>query len=275
MRILNILAILIFGLFAVQGWAPPPGQGSTTGGASVTPDISKCDLKPANQTKVKAKGKDGKDYFICTGQAVCAGKAVPVTCKVSEREPCPTATKCVSFDLELISSEEIRECLNDGPGTPRELDWRTVGNFHCEFMKGYPNIFRISEGLKEPLMICGGFAKCEYGKSYLYCPEKKGGGCPEADQCRGIDPKLTQCRSGQEWIHCGEQMGQYGCAPKGSRCCNHGICRGAGPWTCPPCGGQGGLGRCAPGGSVCCNGGVCEGPGAWCDHANGRCGNRR
>ncbi|MFI5391892.1 MAG: hypothetical protein ACHQYQ_11075, partial [Bacteriovoracales bacterium] len=206
-----------------------------------------------------------KDYFICTGQAVCAGKTVPVSCKVSEREPCPTATKCMSFDLELISSEEIREFLTDGPGVSRELDWRQVGNFHCEFMKGYPNVFKISEGLKEPLMICGGFAKCEFGTSYLYCPEKKGGGCPTADQCRGIDPKLVICGPGETYVIC--RADQTGCFPKGTICCNNGICRGPGPWQCISCT-PGVPIKCTHQKSKCCDVGLCEWPNYFCNDIN-------
>ena len=73
--------ILFYGLFAQQGWAPPPGKGGAA--AAPEPDISKCDLNPSKQTKVKVKGKDGREYFICTGSAICGGKAVPVSCKVS------------------------------------------------------------------------------------------------------------------------------------------------------------------------------------------------
>lgn len=98
MKKIYLCFLLVFGMFAQQGWAPPPGQGGATGGAAAAPDISKCDLNPSKQTKVKAKGRDGKEYFICTGQAICGGKAVPVSCKVSERESCPTAIKCISLN---------------------------------------------------------------------------------------------------------------------------------------------------------------------------------
>lgn len=171
----------------------------------------------------------------------------------------------MSFDIELISSEEIRQFLTDPPGTTRELNWEQVGNFHCEFMKGYPNVFKISEGLKEPLMICGGFAKCEFGTSYLYCPEKKGGGCPTADQCRGIDPKLVKCGPGEVYVLCGPN--NSGCYPKGTICCNNGICRGPGPWKCKSCT-TGIPDRCTHERSQCCDGGLCEWPNYYCNDIN-------
>ncbi|RLA61795.1 MAG: hypothetical protein DRQ88_00080 [Epsilonproteobacteria bacterium] len=80
-------------LFATQGWAPPPGKGGATGGQ----DLSKCDLKPKEQTKVTLKDKSGKVHHICTGLAVCGGKSVTVSCKVSEKEECPIAKKCVTM----------------------------------------------------------------------------------------------------------------------------------------------------------------------------------
>ncbi|RLA68020.1 MAG: hypothetical protein DRQ88_00010 [Epsilonproteobacteria bacterium] len=85
-------------LFATQGWAPPPGKGGATGG----PDISKCDLKPKDQTKLKLKDKSGKIHYICTGVAICGGKATPVSCKVSERESCPTAKVCIGSPVHNI-----------------------------------------------------------------------------------------------------------------------------------------------------------------------------
>lgn len=97
--------ILVFGMFAQQGWAPPPGKGGATGGAEAAPDISRCDLNPSQQTKVHVRGQDGKDYFICTGSAICGGAVVPVSCKVSEKEPCPTANQCIQFDSEKMLGE--------------------------------------------------------------------------------------------------------------------------------------------------------------------------
>ncbi|RLA61983.1 MAG: hypothetical protein DRQ88_00750 [Epsilonproteobacteria bacterium] len=79
-------------LFATQGWAPPPGKGGATGF-----DASKCDLKQKEQSKVTFTDENGKKAHVCTGLAVCAGKTVPVSCKVSERDPCPIAKKCIEF----------------------------------------------------------------------------------------------------------------------------------------------------------------------------------
>ncbi len=97
MRIHYLVIFLIYGIFLGEGQAMSPRQGGATGGAAAATDISKCDLNPSQQTKVKVKGKDGKDHFVCTGQAVCGGKSIPVSCKVSERELCPIATKCIRF----------------------------------------------------------------------------------------------------------------------------------------------------------------------------------
>jgi len=92
-------------LFATQGWAPPPGKGGATGDQ----DISKCNLKPKEQTKIKLKDKSGKTHHICTGQAVCGGETVPINCRVSERESCPVAKKCISLPDEFASSLRIED----------------------------------------------------------------------------------------------------------------------------------------------------------------------
>lgn len=101
-----LFIFLIMKIFINQAEAMSPRTGGATGGAAAAPDISKCDLNPSKQTKVKVKGKDGKDHFICTGQAVCGGNAVPVSCKVSEREPCPLAKQCIVFTQSLIQSAQ-------------------------------------------------------------------------------------------------------------------------------------------------------------------------
>ncbi|RLA61986.1 MAG: hypothetical protein DRQ88_00765 [Epsilonproteobacteria bacterium] len=87
-------------LFATQGWAPPPGKGGATEG----PDLSNCDLKPKKQTKIAIKDKKGKTHHICTGMAVCDGNSWPVSCRVSEKEPCPIAKKCIPVEEEDILS---------------------------------------------------------------------------------------------------------------------------------------------------------------------------
>jgi hypothetical protein len=74
MRIQFLIIFLIYTMFTQKSWAPPPGQGGATGVAETPSDISKCDLNQSKQTKVKVKDKDGKEHFICTGQAVCGGK---------------------------------------------------------------------------------------------------------------------------------------------------------------------------------------------------------
>lgn len=90
MKASYLALFFLLGIFSQNGWAPPPGKGGA-------PDISKCDINPSKQTKVKLKDKSGNEHFICTGQAFCGGKATPVSCKISEREPCPTAVKCLVF----------------------------------------------------------------------------------------------------------------------------------------------------------------------------------
>jgi hypothetical protein len=43
MKKIYLAFILVCGLFAQQGWAPPT-KGGATGGAEVAPDIKTCDL---------------------------------------------------------------------------------------------------------------------------------------------------------------------------------------------------------------------------------------
>ncbi|RLA61568.1 MAG: hypothetical protein DRQ88_00835 [Epsilonproteobacteria bacterium] len=77
-------------LFATQGWAPPP-------------DLSKCSYDSKKQVKVPVNQKDGKKAIACHGLAICNGKPVPITCKGTERDPCPTASKCVEFGEGVVS----------------------------------------------------------------------------------------------------------------------------------------------------------------------------
>jgi hypothetical protein len=99
MKKLYLILFLGIGIFSQQGWAPPI-KGGATGGAEAAPDISKCDLNPSKQTKVTLTTKSGKVHRICTGVAICAGKSVPVSCKVSERELCPIAKQCLVFNSD-------------------------------------------------------------------------------------------------------------------------------------------------------------------------------
>lgn len=98
MKTIYLAITLICGVFSTQSWAPPI-KGGATGGATGAPDISQCDLNPSKQTKIKVKDKSGKEHFICTGQATCGGKTVPISCKVSEREPCPVAKQCIEYEI--------------------------------------------------------------------------------------------------------------------------------------------------------------------------------
>lgn len=100
MRIQYLIIILIFGIFCQQGWAPPPGKG----GAAAAPDISKCDLNPSKQTKLKVKGEDGKVHFVCTGPIICEGKAIELSCRVNEGDSCPGVSKCVIFSKQTPDS---------------------------------------------------------------------------------------------------------------------------------------------------------------------------
>ncbi|RLA61800.1 MAG: hypothetical protein DRQ88_00055 [Epsilonproteobacteria bacterium] len=114
-------------LFATQGWAPPPGKGGATGGQ----DVSKCDLKPKEQTKITLKDKAGKVHYICTGIAVCGGQSVPVSCRVSEREACPMASKCISFsNFHLDTSQNLENndevLIYDLPDRIQESDRRVI-----------------------------------------------------------------------------------------------------------------------------------------------------
>lgn len=152
MRILNIMIILIFGLFSVQGWAPPI-KGGATGGAEAAADISKCDLNPSKQTKIKLKGKDGKEHFICTGQAICGGKGVPVSCKVSEREQCPVAKVCLRPDFGVYKEYWTANCKVAQFKLPDGFYFVNKEIQNCKVLKGvesYPgsgipdkNIYKI------------------------------------------------------------------------------------------------------------------------------------
>lgn len=106
MKKIYLTLILGFGMFAQQGWSPPPGQG----GAAAAPDIKSCDLKPQEQTKITLTDKSGKKHFICTGMAACGESLVPVSCKISEREPCPVATKCLEFDPSVLGKSVFKRC---------------------------------------------------------------------------------------------------------------------------------------------------------------------
>ncbi|RLA63923.1 MAG: hypothetical protein DRQ88_01415 [Epsilonproteobacteria bacterium] len=91
-------------LFATEGWAPPPGKGGATAGPEF--NTKTCDLKPKEQTKIELKDRSGKSIHICTGLSVCGNNLVPVSCKVSEKEPCPIAKKCIEFTRDII----LKEC---------------------------------------------------------------------------------------------------------------------------------------------------------------------
>ncbi|RLA68022.1 MAG: hypothetical protein DRQ88_00020 [Epsilonproteobacteria bacterium] len=128
-------------LFATQGWAPPPGKGGAAGF-----DASKCDLKPKEQTKVALKDKSGKLIFVCIGSAVCGGKTVPVSCKVSEREACPMAKKCVVSDATGINEYYGILCSDlNRPNAPQK---KMFDNIKPEMLK--PQVIEIQENkLKE------------------------------------------------------------------------------------------------------------------------------
>lgn len=92
---MKIFLFLILILAVTKAWAPPPEKNER----AETSDISKCSLNPQVQTKVTLIGKDGKRQSICTGQAACGGKTIPVSCRVTDREPCPVAKKCIVFKM--------------------------------------------------------------------------------------------------------------------------------------------------------------------------------
>ncbi len=177
MRIQYLIIILVLGIFAQQGWAPPI-KGGATGGAEAAPDISKCDLNPSQQTKVKVKGKDGKEYFICTGQAVCGGQAVPVSCKVSEREPCPVATKCINFPVQASDSFGfVVHKFDASVGKKPKLDFKKISPAPSSVIldkmvdlkiPSNENIqgFRILSSTSPNLKLSEITKKLEMGKSY-------------------------------------------------------------------------------------------------------------
>lgn len=69
--------------------------------------LDSCERNLRDVTKVEVKGEDGKSYSICTGQAACGGSLIPVSCRVSKKEPCPTAKKCMEFVPEFASQAGI------------------------------------------------------------------------------------------------------------------------------------------------------------------------
>ena len=145
--------ILVFAMFSQQSWAPPIKGGGATGGAEGTSDISKCDLNPSQQTKVQVKGQDGKNYFICTGSAICGGMAVPVSCKVSEKEPCPTAIKCIQFDPEKMLGEIGCSKIKESERITANVDVDYSSGAPCS--EGSPNKFILLRyiGSISPLYI--------------------------------------------------------------------------------------------------------------------------
>lgn len=123
--------ILIFALFSPQTWAPPTSKpqgkkekeevsrelakpeedesalGAVGGARALGIDLSKCEIDPRKQRKLRVKGRDGKEHHVCKGAAVCAGKTVPVTCKISAAEAsCPQRTKeCIRFEFPSVAAK--------------------------------------------------------------------------------------------------------------------------------------------------------------------------
>ncbi|RLA62574.1 MAG: hypothetical protein DRQ88_08065 [Epsilonproteobacteria bacterium] len=130
----TFLLILGLGLYSTQGWAPPPGKG----GASASPEFNSktCEINSTEQTKVELLDKSGKKQFICTGMSICGGIAVPVSCKVSEREPCPVATKC----LELLPGDFLKSCSGSFQVNFKGRDL----SMNFDYCKGYIERYRQS-----------------------------------------------------------------------------------------------------------------------------------
>lgn len=108
MKLQYLIVFLILSLFTGECLAMSPRKGGAPGRADAGREISSCNIKPPEQTRIGLKDKKGQMHFICTGQAICGGEVAPVSCRVSEREPCPIAKKCIEFGInELKSFEEI------------------------------------------------------------------------------------------------------------------------------------------------------------------------
>ncbi len=108
MKLQYLIVFLILSLFTGECLAMSPRKGGAPGRAEAGPIISSCDIRPPEQTRIGLKDKKGQMHYICTGQAICGRGAVPVSCRVSDREPCPIAKKCIEFGInELKSFEEI------------------------------------------------------------------------------------------------------------------------------------------------------------------------
>ncbi|RLA62579.1 MAG: hypothetical protein DRQ88_08090 [Epsilonproteobacteria bacterium] len=94
-----LIFLLGIGFFTQQVW----GQGSPRGVSGF--DVSQCSVNTRQQTKVSRKNPDGTTSWVCTGQAVCGGKTVPVSCKIaSQKTPCPTTKLCFPIDDEYTQN---------------------------------------------------------------------------------------------------------------------------------------------------------------------------
>jgi len=166
MKVQYLIIFLIFGLFSQLSWAPP-----IKGGAAVS-DISKCELDTSKQTKVIFTDKSGKELHICTGLAACAGKIVPVSCKVSERELCPISKQCITFDDLTLPGDgwlRIVECVpgpDDGYyrlGKPYKFEalekigdrWVPANNLEWTFNATHQEIWRKPDSIEVKFTVIG------------------------------------------------------------------------------------------------------------------------
>lgn len=104
MKLQHLIILLIIGIYFSEAQAMSPRGGGATGGAAH--DIGKCDLNASKHRKVKVKDKSGNYHYICTGQAICGNQPVPISCKISEREPCSMGKKCVEFGQGVTTPME-------------------------------------------------------------------------------------------------------------------------------------------------------------------------
>lgn len=154
MKIQHLIILLIMGIFIGEAQAMKPSKGGATGGAAAGHDINSCDLKPQSQTKIKIKDKTGKFHYICTGQAICGGQAVPVSCKVNERELCPVAKKCVKFEAPTVAVK----CKGQLKISDSEI--------YNEFSDS--SLFVGTNEAKEPIAIFSTMTCCEFVGTQKY-----------------------------------------------------------------------------------------------------------
>jgi hypothetical protein len=83
MKKIYLILILVFGVLAQQSWAPPPGKGGATGGATALHIVGKaCGGKKVAELKCSFSASSGADY---ASLGSCENKSDPIKIKAGEQ----------------------------------------------------------------------------------------------------------------------------------------------------------------------------------------------